>query len=107
MIPSPKYEAYVIVFKACRPVCVLEREREHIGLVWSRVTYLALSLAATQSLARQAPGDSLSLRRLTVAIKNKQHKQINKQYIKQCLITKQIVPKDATRRYERVSARFT
>jgi hypothetical protein len=31
-----------------------------------------------------------------VAIGNKQHKQINKQYTKQCLMTKQIVAKDAT-----------
>jgi hypothetical protein len=42
-----------------------------------------------------------------VAIENKQHKQLNKQYTKQSLITKQIVLKDATRRYEHVSARIT
>jgi hypothetical protein len=84
-------------------MCILEKEREHIGSIWSRVTCLALPLAATQSLERQAPEDSRSLRRLTVAIGNKQHKQINKQ----CLITKQTVPKYATRRDERVSARIT
>jgi hypothetical protein len=93
--------------KACKPMCTLEREKEHIGLIWSRVTYLALLLVAAQSLERQAPGDSQSLQRLTVVIRNKQHKQINKQYIKQCLITKQIVPKDVTHRYKRVSARIT
>jgi hypothetical protein len=88
-------------------MCILEREREHIGSIWSRVTCLALSLSAAQSLARRAPGDSQSLRRLTVAIENKQHKYINKQYIKQHPMTKQTVPKDATRRYERVSVRIT
>jgi hypothetical protein len=45
------------------------------------VTCLDTPLAA-QSLARQALGDSQSLRLLTVVIENKQHKQINKQYIK-------------------------
>jgi hypothetical protein len=53
----------------------IEREREHIGLIWSRVTYLALLLAAAQSLARRASRDFCSLRLLTVAIGNKQHKQ--------------------------------
>jgi hypothetical protein len=64
---------------ACRPMCILERERELIGSIWSGVTCLALPLAAAQSLARRAPGDSRSLWCLTVAIRNKQHKQINKQ----------------------------
>jgi hypothetical protein len=72
---------------------ILEKEKEHIGSIWSRVTFLTLLLAAAQCLACRAPGDSRSLWRLTVAIGNKQHKQINKQYTKQCLITKQIVPK--------------
>jgi hypothetical protein len=87
-------------------MCILEREREHMGLIWSRVTCLD-SLLAAQSLARRALGDSQSLRLLTVVIRNKQHKKINKQYIKQYLITKQTVPKDATRCYERVSTRIT
>jgi hypothetical protein len=39
-------------------------------------------------------------------IGNKQHKQINKQYTKQYLMTKQTVPKDSTRHYERVSVRI-
>jgi hypothetical protein len=43
--------------KACRPMCILEKEREHIGSIWSRVTCLALSLSSAQSLARRAPGD--------------------------------------------------
>jgi hypothetical protein len=86
---------------------ILEKERKHIGSIWLRDTCLTLPLAVAQSLARQAPGNSRSLRRLTVAIKNKQHKQINKQYIKQCLITKQTVPKDVTHCYEHMSIRIT
>jgi hypothetical protein len=93
--------------KACMPMCILERGREHIGSIWLRVTCLALPLVATQSLERRAPGDSRSLRRLTVVIGNKQHEQINKEYTKQCLITKQTISKDATHRYERVSAKIT
>jgi hypothetical protein len=84
----------------------LEREREHIGSTWSRVTCLTLLLAAAQSLECRAPRDSRSLRLQTVGIGNKQHKQINKQYIKQCLITKQKVLKDATCHDERVSVRI-
>jgi hypothetical protein len=87
-------------------MCVLDTESEHKGSIWSRVTGLVLLLAAAQSLERRAPGDSQSLRRLTVAIRNKQHKQINKQYTKEYLITKQTVPKDATHHYERLSARI-
>jgi hypothetical protein len=87
-------------------MCILEREREHIGSMWSRVTCLDSPLAS-QSLARQALGDSRSLRLLVVVIRNKQHKKINKQYIKQYLMTNQIVPKDPTRCYERVSKRIT
>jgi hypothetical protein len=88
-------------------MCILEREREHIGSIWSRVTCLDSPLAAAQSLVRQALGDSRSLRLLTVVIENKQHKQIKKQYIKQYLMTKQTVPKDPTHYYERVSKRIT
>jgi hypothetical protein len=69
--------------------------------------FLALPLAAAQNFEHRSPGDSRSLQRLTVAIRNKQHKQINKQYTKQCLRTKHTVPKDATRRYEHVSTRIT
>jgi hypothetical protein len=36
--------------KACMPMCILEREREHMGSIWSRVTFLDLPLAAAQSL---------------------------------------------------------
>jgi hypothetical protein len=86
-------------------MCILEKEREYIGSIWSRVTCLD-SLLAAQSLACQALGDSRSLRLLTVVIGNKQHKKINKQYIKQYLMTNQTVPKDATHCYERVSARI-
>jgi hypothetical protein len=75
--------------------------------MWSRVTCLALLLDAAQSVEHRAPGDSRSLWRLTVSIGNKQHKKINKQYTKQCLITKKTVLKDATHHYERVSVRIT
>jgi hypothetical protein len=87
-------------------MCILEREREDIGSIWSRATCLDSSLAA-QSLALQALGDSQSLRLLTVVIENKQYTKINKQYTKQYLMTNQTVPKDATRCYERVSTRTT
>jgi hypothetical protein len=73
-------------------MCILEREREHRGSIWSRVTCLDYPLAA-QSLALQALGDSQSLRLLTVVIGNKQYKKINKQYTKQYLMTNQTVPK--------------
>jgi hypothetical protein len=42
-----------------------------------------------------------------IATETSNCKQINKQYTKWYLNTKKIVPKDATRRYERVSARIT
>jgi hypothetical protein len=87
-------------------MCILEREREHIGSIWSRVTCLDTPLAA-QSLAHQALGDSRSLRLLTVVIRNKQYKKINKQYNKQYLMTNKTLPKDATHCYERVSTRIT
>jgi hypothetical protein len=87
-------------------MCILEK-RKRIGPIWSRVACLALPLAAAQSIERRAPRDSCSLQCLKVATRNKQHKNINKQYIKQCLMAKQTVPKDATRRYESVSARVT
>jgi hypothetical protein len=77
-------------------------ERKHVGSIWSRVTRLALPLGAAQSLERRAPRDSRNLQCVTIAIGNKKHKKN-----KQCLITKQIVSKDATRCYERVSARIT
>jgi hypothetical protein len=87
-------------------MCILEREREHIGSILSRVTCFDFPLTA-QSLARQALGDSRSLQLQTVVIGNKQYKKINKQYIKQYLMTNQTVSKDVTRWYERVSARIT
>jgi hypothetical protein len=55
---------------------VYTRERKHSGTKWSRVTCLTLPLTAAQSLERRALGDSQSLRRLTIAIKNKQYKKI-------------------------------
>jgi hypothetical protein len=83
------------------------RERKHVATKWSRVTCLALLLAATQSLGCGALKDSQSRRRLTIAIRNKKYKKINKQYTKQCLMTKTTVPKDGTHRYERVITRIT
>jgi hypothetical protein len=88
MNPNPKVWGLGTSIKECRPLCILEREKEHIGSIWSRVTCLALPLATAQSLAHRAPGDSQSLRCLIVAIENKQQKQLNKQYTKQFLITK-------------------
>jgi hypothetical protein len=58
-------------------MCILERETEHIGSIWSRIICLD-SLLAAQSRARRALGDSRSLQLLTVVIENKQHKNINK-----------------------------
>jgi hypothetical protein len=95
------------IIKVCRPICELERQREHIGSIWSRVTCLALPLATAQSCGRQALELSQSRWQLTIAIRNKQYKQINKQYTKEYVMSKQIVPKDATHRYERMSRRVT
>jgi hypothetical protein len=75
------YHALLWFSEQTVPACsakVYTREKKHIGSIWSRVTCLALPLAATQSLERRALGDSRSLRRLTVVIRNKQCKQINK-----------------------------
>jgi hypothetical protein len=57
---------------ACRPMCILERERGHIGSIWSRVTYLALPLAAAQSLGSEVLEGFQSRWRLTIAIGNMQ-----------------------------------
>jgi hypothetical protein len=86
-------------------MCILEREREHIGSIWSRITCLD-SLLAAQSLAHRALGDSQSPRLLTAVIGNKRHKKKNKQCNKQYLMTNQTVTKDATHCFERVSARI-
>jgi hypothetical protein len=51
---------------------VYTRERKHIGTKWSRVTCLALPLAAAQSRGSQILEDSQSRWRLTIAIRNKQ-----------------------------------
>jgi hypothetical protein len=56
---------------------VYTRERKHIETKWSRVTYLALPLAAAQSLESRALEGSQSRRRLTIATENTQL-QINK-----------------------------
>jgi hypothetical protein len=80
---------------------VYTRERKHIRSIWSRVTCLALPLAVAQSLECRALEDSQCLRHLMIATENKQCKQINKQY----LITKQIVPTDATHHYSELRLR--
>jgi hypothetical protein len=51
---------------------VYTREIKHIGTKWSRITYLALLLAAAQSLVSQVLEDSQSRWRLTIATGNKQ-----------------------------------
>jgi hypothetical protein len=51
---------------------VYTREIKHIGTKWSRITYLALPLAAAQSLVSQVLEDSQSRWRLTIATGNKQ-----------------------------------
>jgi hypothetical protein len=51
---------------------VYTRERKHIGTKWSRVTCLALLLAAAQSHGSQVLEDFISRWRLTIAIGNKQ-----------------------------------
>jgi hypothetical protein len=43
--------------KACRSMCILEREREHMGSIWSRVTWLDLPLVAAQSLVLEGLED--------------------------------------------------
>jgi hypothetical protein len=50
---------------------VYTRERKHIVTKWSRVTCLALPLAAAQSLGSQALEDSQSRQRLTIATRDK------------------------------------
>jgi hypothetical protein len=35
---------------ACRTMGALEKEREHIGSIWSRVTYLAVALVLLKVL---------------------------------------------------------
>jgi hypothetical protein len=85
---------------------VYTRESKHIGTKWSRVTCLALLLAATQSLGGRALEDSQSHRRLTIATENKQLQIINKQYTKLYLESNQTVSKYSTRHYERVSIRI-
>jgi hypothetical protein len=69
---------------------VYTRGRKHIGTKWSRVTCLALPLAAAQSLGSQVLEDSQSHCRQMIVIGNKQLKQINKQYIKQYLNSNQL-----------------
>jgi hypothetical protein len=49
---------------------VYTRERKHIGTKWSRVTCLALPLAAAQSLGSQVLEDSQSHWRQTIEIEN-------------------------------------
>jgi CMP-2-keto-3-deoxyoctulosonic acid synthetase len=85
---------------------VYTRERNHIGSILSRVTGLALPLVA-KNLARRTLEDSQSRQRLMIATKNKQRKQINKQYTIQYLMTKKTIPNGATHCYEHVSARTT
>jgi hypothetical protein len=43
--------------KPCRPMCILEREREHIGSIWSRVTCLDSPSTAAQNLLLEGLDD--------------------------------------------------
>jgi hypothetical protein len=45
------------IIKACRPMCILEREKEHIGSIWSRVTCLDSLLTAAQNLLLEGLDD--------------------------------------------------
>jgi hypothetical protein len=72
MHPIPKVQALGNNIKACMLAYELERERKHIGSIWSRVTCLVLPLAASQSLEHRAPEDYRSRRHLTIATRNKQ-----------------------------------
>jgi hypothetical protein len=68
-------------------MCIPEREREHIGSIWSRITCLDLLLAAAQSLLLEGLEDFRGSRRLNNDDDRKQVIQrINK-------IVYQIVPK--------------
>jgi hypothetical protein len=63
--------------KACRPICILERESILKQNGQGSLTCLALPLVAAQSLGSQVLEDFQSHWRLTIAIGNKQL-QINK-----------------------------
>ena len=86
---------------------VYTRERKHIGTKWSRVTCLALPLAAAHSLESRALEDSQSHRRLTIATGNKQLQTNNETVQQQYLNSNQTAQKDFNPCYERVSARIT
>jgi hypothetical protein len=64
--------------KPCRPMCILEREREHIGSIWSRVIGLDSPLAAAQSLLLEGLDDSLSSQRLNNNNRKQAIQRINK-----------------------------
>jgi hypothetical protein len=73
----------------CRPMCILEREKEYIGSIWSRVTCLDSLLAAAQSLFLEGLEDFQSSQRLNNNDNWKQAIQrINKTVYKQYLNTK-------------------
>jgi hypothetical protein len=69
---------------------VYTRERKHTGTKWSRVTCLALPLAAAQSLGSRALEDCQSCRCLTIATGNKQL-QTNKSTVYQT-VHKDVTP---------------
>jgi hypothetical protein len=57
MNPNHKVWALGNSIKACREMSILEREREHIGSIWSRITCLAIPLATAQNLGSQVLED--------------------------------------------------
>jgi hypothetical protein len=74
---------------------MLEREREHIGSIWSRVTCLDSPLAAAQTLLLEGLEDYQSSQRLN----NNDQKQVIQRINK-------TVPKYSTHHYEHVSPRI-
>jgi hypothetical protein len=88
-------------------MCILEREREHIGSIWSRVTCLDSLLTAAQNLLLEGLDDFRSSQRLNNNDRKQAIQRIIKTVHKQYLNTKQTVLKYSTHRYELVSARIT
>jgi recombinational DNA repair protein (RecF pathway) len=93
--------------KPCRPMCILEREREHIGSICSRNTCLDSPLTAAQNLLLEGLDDLRNSQRLNNNDRKQALQRIIKTVYKQYLNTKQIVLKYSTRRYELVSERIT
>jgi hypothetical protein len=81
------------------------RERKHIGSIWSRALALLSCL-----LLKVLEVKFFKILKVIGAYwrqsETSKYKQINKQYTKHHLLTKQIVSTDATHRYEHVGTRI-